>query len=51
MDRQLTGWQGEDQPAFTGVDALEPEHVAQELAGALGVLGEEDGVRPGDQNS
>ncbi|MGA2662559.1 MAG: hypothetical protein ABSH34_34195 [Verrucomicrobiota bacterium] len=44
MDGDFGGRQGEDEPAAPGIDRLEPEHIAQELAGGLRGWGEQDDV-------
>src|SRR5919108_751675 len=41
VDGDLARRQGEDQPAVAGIDPLEAQHVAKELASSLGVLGED----------
>ena len=51
VDRDLARWQRENQPALARVHPLEPQHVAQEGPGSLGVLGEDDRVRPGDHGA
>ena len=42
------GRQGEDQPAMAGIDRGELEHLVEERADAVRVLGVDDRVRAGD---
>src|SRR5262245_41039506 len=46
--RQLGGWQGENQPALTGVNGVETEDVAEEGADVVRLLAVDDGVSAGD---
>src|SRR6516225_6088300 len=39
MDTQFGRRQGEDQPALPGIDPRQPEHVPEESAISLGILG------------
>ena len=45
---QFGGWEGENEPALPRVDRRELEHVSEEGANAVGVVGENDRVDPGD---
>lgn len=45
---QLGGRQGEDQPPVPGINRREPEHVSEESANPVGVLGEDHRVGPGN---
>ena len=51
MARELGRRQLEDQPSLARVDGGETENVAEEGPGSLRVLGEDDGVRPGDHET
>jgi PPOX class probable F420-dependent enzyme len=48
VEGELTRWQREDQPAFARVHVGEPQHVTEEGACRLRVLGKDDRVRPGN---
>jgi hypothetical protein len=48
VDGDLARRQGEDQPALSGIDPFEAQHVVNELPSSLGVLGEDDRVCAGD---
>ena len=48
MGSELRGRQREDQPAVTGIDRREPEHVLEELSHRLRVLAVDDCVNSGD---
>ena len=45
------GWKPEDQPAVAGVDVPQPEDVAEELPGAVGVVRIDDGMRSDNHDS
>ena len=49
MDPELGGREGEDQPAAAGVDGVELEHVAEELARRLRVAREDRDVDGADR--
>src|SRR5262245_11264053 len=51
MARDLGGWCRENQPAVTGIDRWEGEHIAKEGAVRLGIAGIDDGMHPGDHGS
>src|ERR1043166_1457561 len=44
MHRDLGWWQAEDQPATTGVDAVEAEHIGQKGAVGIGIVAEQHDV-------
>src|SRR5712691_9873794 len=48
MNRQLSGRQGEDEPAAAGVYRGQSEHVREEVAHLLGFGREHDGMHPVD---
>lgn len=48
---QFGGGQREDEPAVSGIDRRELEHISEEGANSFGVLGEDDRVRSSDHAS